>query len=581
MAIRNQNHIIGDKAVRKISDLLIPEEWTISIPDADYGLDMLVEIVNDNRTTGKFFFVQCKGTDNSPRNGKIDYRIDIAHLKDYSEITLPILFVIYSRSENKFWGCWINSLYNYLSDKEKHRKTWKITFRESDNITVDSLRAINEVFSLDIVRSITIRTNGISTDGISRLHKQIQSLVQSEIDSYISEGDKLSIMNVDLTYNGDIDNGYVVVSFRNTSITIPVVIESKAYLFLNPVSISDSPTSVKEIIMSIAVLSSVVSEKSIEYVLNNISNSSISNISEDIWAGFIMKIPSRMFDKLMTVFNLFVQEEQLFLAQLVMMKVFACDKALYPHLLQQFINEVKDDSMKGCLYYNLANNLRQEDRMNDSISCYLKARKYEPDYLNRNYWWKELAGVMFVSGHPRFAELFYKKAISLSAEEEKENLPLLLSDCLVVQGKYREACDIETSYLSNMTIKPDNIDYILLKADVTRKMFIQIEGPQINSQLFNEGISLSKAGEYKKACYSFLFAWRINETDLEALTSAFISSLNSGDSSLTINIMKTIKCLYPKEGYNQIVKSIIGESWELTNGHNDALDSLLEMFNKL
>lgn len=581
MAIRGCNHIIGDKAVRKISDLLIPEEWTISIPDADYGLDMLVEIVKDNRTTGKFFFVQCKGTDKSVRKGKINYRIDLAHLKDYSEITLPILFILYSRSENKFWGCWINSLYNYLSDKEKHRKSWKITFRESDNITVDTLRAINEVFSLDIVRSITIRTNGISTDGISRLNKQIQSLVQSEIDRYISEGDKLSIMNVDLSYNGDIDNGNVVVSFRNTSITIPVVIESKAYLFLNPVSISDSPTSVREIIMSIAVLSSVFSEKSIEYVLNNFSNSSISNISEDIWAGFILKIPSRMFDKLMTVFNLFVQEEQLFLAQLVMMKVFACDKALYPHLLQQFINEVKDNSMKGSLYYNLANNLRQEDRMNDSISCYLKARKYEPDYLNRNYWWKELAGVMFVSGHPRFAELFYKKAISLSAEEEKENLPLLLSDCLVAQGKYREACDIETSYLSNLTLKPDNIDYILLKADVTRKMFIQIEGPQINSQLFNEGISLSKAGEYEKACYSFLFAWRINEADLEALTSAFISSLNSGDSSLTINIMKTIKCLYPKEGYNQIVKSIIGESWELTNGHNDALDSLLDMYNKM
>ena len=55
MAIRPNNHIVGDKAIRQISATLIPEEWTISIPDADYGLDMLIEVVEGNKTTGKFF----------------------------------------------------------------------------------------------------------------------------------------------------------------------------------------------------------------------------------------------------------------------------------------------------------------------------------------------------------------------------------------------------------------------------------------------------------------------------------------------------------------------------------------------
>ena len=581
MAIRDGNHIIGDKAVRKISDLLIPEEWTISIPDADYGIDMLVEIVKDNRTTGKFFFVQSKGTDKSPRNGRIDYRIDILHLKDYSEITLPILFVLYSRPENKFWGCWINSIYNCLSEKEKNKKAWTISFRKSDNITADTLRAINGVFSQDIVKSITIRTSGIINDSINRLNKQIQSLVQYEIDSYITEGDKLSIMNVDIKYHGNLNDGCVTVSSRNASITIPVMIESKTFLFLNPVSFSDCPDSVKDIILSIAVLSSDVSEKSIEFVLNNISKSSISIIPKDVWAEFIMKIPSGMFEKLMNVFKLFVQEDQLYLAQLVMMKVFACDKALYPHLLQQFINEVKDDSMKGSLYYNLANNLRQEDRMNDSISCYLKARKYEPDYLNRNYWWKELAGVMFVSGHPRFAELFYKKAISLSEENDIHNMPLLLSDCLVVQGKYEEACDTESKYLSKISSEADVNDYLLLKYGVTKMMLEQNDGRTNNVEMFNEGIDYANKGEYEKACDSFLCAWRLDETDNEALSSAFISSLNAGDLQLALKIMKTIKCLFPEDGYNQIVKSMIGEKEELEKGGNDALDAFSDMFDKL
>ncbi len=61
MALRPNNHITGDSAVRKIASDLIPEEWTISIPDSDYGLDMLIEVVRDNKTTGKLFLYNLKG----------------------------------------------------------------------------------------------------------------------------------------------------------------------------------------------------------------------------------------------------------------------------------------------------------------------------------------------------------------------------------------------------------------------------------------------------------------------------------------------------------------------------------------
>ena len=51
MALRPFNHITGELAARKIASDIILEEWTINIPDSDYGLDMLVEVVRDNRTT--------------------------------------------------------------------------------------------------------------------------------------------------------------------------------------------------------------------------------------------------------------------------------------------------------------------------------------------------------------------------------------------------------------------------------------------------------------------------------------------------------------------------------------------------
>ena len=93
MAKRPNSHITGDGAIRKIASDLIPEEWTISIPDADYGLDMLVEVVRGNNTTGRLFFLQSKGTIESSTGGKINYTLSTERIKDYSNINLPVLFV--------------------------------------------------------------------------------------------------------------------------------------------------------------------------------------------------------------------------------------------------------------------------------------------------------------------------------------------------------------------------------------------------------------------------------------------------------------------------------------------------------
>lgn len=156
MAIRPDNHITGDKAIRKISDSLIPEEWTISTPESDYGLDMLIEVVKDNATTGRFFFIQSKGTLESSKNGSISYSIDVTKLKDYSAIKLPVLFVLYSRSDNKFWGRWMNFLYETLSDVQKSQKSVTLYFNDRNEIDQDYLLSIGDNIDISLTNRISI-----------------------------------------------------------------------------------------------------------------------------------------------------------------------------------------------------------------------------------------------------------------------------------------------------------------------------------------------------------------------------------------------------------------------------------------
>lgn len=65
---------------------------------------MLVEVVNNNMTTGKFFFIQSKGTINSSQQDSISYSLEVERIKDYSKIAIPVLFVYYSKADNRFWG---------------------------------------------------------------------------------------------------------------------------------------------------------------------------------------------------------------------------------------------------------------------------------------------------------------------------------------------------------------------------------------------------------------------------------------------------------------------------------------------
>ena len=209
MAIRPDNHIIGDKAVRKISNNLIPEEWTISTPESDYGLDMLIEVVHNNQTTGRLFFIQSKGTIESSANGYITYPMDVARIEDYSKIELPVLFVYYSEKDNKFWGRWMNSLYETLSDDQKKQKTLTLHFFSYNEIDTGYLRSIGDRIEWSITNCVSVYCKDIPVR-FRRFYIQIISVAQQYIGSEIIDDVRLSCKTISISYEGTLQNGYAI-----------------------------------------------------------------------------------------------------------------------------------------------------------------------------------------------------------------------------------------------------------------------------------------------------------------------------------------------------------------------------------
>lgn len=159
-------------------------------------------------------------------------------------------------------------------------------------------------------------------------------------------------------------------------------------------------------------------------------------------------------------------------------------KDLYLRILEKcFSGDIPGD-VKGCICYNLGNYTREED-LYQAFSWYFLASKHEPNYFNRHYWWEELAGILYLTSHYRLAESFYVKAKSMGGDNCREDIDMLISECLVCQGRLDEAALYESKYLETT---PHKASMIILGSYITKKMSKR----QINCfnprRWFNKGI---------------------------------------------------------------------------------------------
>ncbi len=573
MAIRPDNHITGDKAIRKISDSLIPEEWTISTPESDYGLDMLIEVVRNNQTTGRLFFIQSKGTIESSDNGYITYSMDVARIEDYSKIELPVLFVYYSKKDNKFWGRWMNSLYETLSDTQKKQKTVTLHFFSYNEIDTDYLRTIGDRIERSITNCVSIYCENVPTH-FKRFHIQTINVAQQYIGSDIVDDVRLSCKTVFVNYEGNLQNGCTILTYSNECVRIPIAIKSLDFLYYPEVKRIECPDCLLELVYVIAIFGSQISSQSQDYILTYPIPQGFNYISLQMWFGFIGRLSIRKFVKLPKLFNIAVQYHYHEIAQCVLFVILMnksknnqCDK-LYNDLLSGYLASDIEECFKGRLFYNLANSIKSSD-VYESFSFYMKAVKYEHTYKNLYYWRQEVAGLFYITKHFKFAEQYYKKARMLSPKCCRNDIEILISDCLICQGRIDDALEEEHLYVDK---RKTITGVINLKMQITEMMAKQ----QINEfnpvYWFNNGIEACNNNRFVESLECFLFSWRLCDWDIEALTNAFIQALNADDVTKQLVIISAIREISPKESYKHLVSTL------LSNGVEDAL---IDNFSKL
>lgn len=96
-----------------------------------------------------------------------------------------------------------------------------------------------------------------------------------------------------------------------------------------------------------------------------------------------------------------------------------------------------DMSRVASSHYSMGNAYRARETLLLAVHHYRLAARHNPGYRSRPYFWRELAGVLFLAGRPAAAARAYRRAVDLG--EDTPFVHGLLGDALMHSGRFEDA----------------------------------------------------------------------------------------------------------------------------------------------
>lgn len=148
---RPRTHI-QQKESRLFIERLLPAEWKVNVEakdseSSDYGLDLIVEIIEKSDVTGAHFAVQLKSTDNLKVNKKgiISHSCKTSTLQYFLERPELVIYLIYDTVNDIGYWIWIQDfLRNQPNSNWKKKKSFTIKIPKSNILEKNSIDKIKK-----------------------------------------------------------------------------------------------------------------------------------------------------------------------------------------------------------------------------------------------------------------------------------------------------------------------------------------------------------------------------------------------------------------------------------------------------
>lgn len=566
MPTRPNQHKLEDLSRVKFQ-LALPKRWVYRDKDKDYGIDGEVELFDDSdKAQGLLFYVQLKATESENESSIMNVDFSIDTLKYYKKLDIPVLLVRYSEFKDCFYVKWIYNVDLFFSKAKA--KTYRIKLEQKNLWTINTSMEIEKrlnnlrklksgYFNFPIPCLLTINEHKIHEISKAVLITQIKKELSQYSDTIenIQKGD--SVIEI-------------ILSSQELKINISDIVGCSFHGIDLREKENFSGGIAKDILLGIA--SGMIQLGQIDYCGKIIFENDLQSTLIEKKELLIYMLPplfqSSYFEKVLELIGEILDSDISFEVSIIstvniLISSNSNSKSRIKAIEEFFKNRLNssikrnDKTQIGIAHYNLGNHYRGQSRYFESISNYISAKRNEPKYLNQDYYFSELAGVLFLMEKFKFSASLYSKAIDLGAGGLTK---ALYADALMFSGEYQQAVDAFLDYLKSVDKPVDEfllkslcLEGILEEKDIkTQKRDLWAatakadlskpeEGISPKEQLdksleidllcglawFNYGIIQNEESDYESAMFSFLMAGLVQNNDIEAWKNATLCSFNS------------------------------------------------------
>ncbi|TNB48190.1 DUF4365 domain-containing protein [Martelella lutilitoris] len=547
MSQRTRSHRLEDISIVEFQRLL-PDEWVCRTKDKDYGVDLEVEIFDeDGRSTGLIFYVQMKATDKKGQERSVRMKID--RLSYLSSLDAPSIIVRYCAATRTTHFIWIHNVFDQIGPTSSASAT--VRFSEADTWSDETpLKVLRTIKILRTIRlgtrnlplGLTVEDGGTTSSSVfelklaaSRLQRMSQMIGTSNdpdrclpIAIHLKDNYLVASIDAIASINWHIDE------FSSEKI-LPILTYILAYM----TGRYEFHRQSSELIRIIHANQFTANNR---IIAGRIAQLAINNPDTAADIARWNRIHAIQDEAYLTYLNALLSSE------IPMVKREAAVTAFYTDAISD--HDPTNNQNLSTICYSLANFQMNNGRLGEAVSNYNRARKLDEIYLQRTYFLNEVGACCFWSRHFRSASLFYSASYNLSPNPQ---VGICTGDALLYSGDFIGA---KSKFEDVAARAPDELNgaEALTKAWLSswlhdfyqRNNLVGTECISDRSTWISEIDRAQSTGEYPNALGAALMEAFLCDDDISLWAAAMSFALKTKNSQL---ILGTFSCAIWRNGY--------------------------------
>lgn len=413
---------------------MLPNFWVCRTKDKDYGVDLEVEIFDDEGvSTGLMFYVQLKATDDILKEKSVTMKTD--RIEYLASLDAPSMIVRYCDTSGEFYFSWLS---NVLS-KTKRSGTKTVTIHFGDEEKWTSVSPASIPRTLQIYRTIrvssrripiglTLVDSGADVTSLFNVKRAIAKIMEmSRIISDKSDPDTCLPVQIEITNDLLIAKIDVIASiaWEIDGHSHEVILSQLCYILAYMAGRSDFYVQAENLIKLIEKneYTTSVPELAVEVAIL-----ALGSVTRAVDVALLNGIHSQQDINFVTFINALIISES--------------DEESKKNAVRKFYqNAIESQKILGnralsAINYSLANFFLNCGENYQAIKYFNKARKLDSTYLNRAYFLKELASCLYLNCRFKLSANLYLASHEISPSG---HVALCAGDALLFSSQFSEA----------------------------------------------------------------------------------------------------------------------------------------------